>query len=1145
MNNSLPPDSSPEPSLPNRNRTIKAQPNPAPKASAVQMFAAGSVNQQSQSQPQGSPVANSIRIMSPAPPTLQRGLPTPPQATPPNVRDSNAERRSSPATSSNLKTHNPRPIHISQYQSIADWVSPEPYPDVERGDPHQAPGPGPTQNQNLTQPNSSYPPAYPRFDSQSPPKEPGVERSRVTDRTSPPKDMENGQQRRTREQQARESPQARDRQQPTSPPAPPYSQIAHSNSPDHRISPTFSAEGSVSYSPYSRDSPPVQRRVNPPINDARPLHSGITSQSPPSQTSTRTPDRDRGFIPVHEEPEDEPATSSKRPSSGRDRDSWGSTDRSLHDSQHAGSPLPSSDLNPEGNSSRYDGNHIGSGLDSRPLRRSDDASSLIDQGDLNQQRSPDESDTPRSLATGLPDDARYHQAANTSNMRPTVRTNTKPRNASGDLSGMPAINSMLDSHPQVSQSVPQTDRPPQYADNRRPPPKAQPSQPPTVPSHSQTQPSQPSPLSQPNHPTHQAPKQATRPPPTPAQPHPQRIIRPPVVPPYQYSDDLAYYDDPVSPYIQAYLQSPRPEAPIPATPYSQTTAPSPLPMLSRLYNTDGRSTMEMPPFSPIPPAGSPFPFPFSHVRRPASYSSSNPGTNPNRLSAQYDPGNPSAFLEQIARQWQTYAMNYSGGHMTDSTFSPSTTPFQPGMYQPWANWHTKRQMGTDARSIASSPSHEPVPLPVPPKKKKDKSQDLRRQTLMPRKPPPRVQSTQPRDTSPELSSSGEETAGEEDHHRGRSASRTEEYAHPLTDGEDSGGGTGDGGSTVAATEQYDWLTGPGQHDEPSIQITVMGSDDDGGIGEWVDEEDDDDSDLLELEYHPSFVKPMEKRRRKWEVGWEALCQAFQNLDRQTDATMVLLASPSHTTKLYSLQSRSVRRRPPHSPLSAHVKDLRRGFSKIALHRRNTRSHTQSLRDRFNPGIFSALSSASSVGGHGSVSGSNASAAGEGSETGGSETEHGVSGNEVELRRALSTALGSLRALGGIYEQRETRWIEEMRRLKEDRESVELLLRQVLGPTFNGFSGPPLIPGMSNGHGHGLTGLNIDLHGVGGSSPSVGGVSPIPPGFDPMGFGMMSPMPMASPPASNMTNGHVNGEGNPNRANGTGIATTNGSAPNGL
>ena len=62
--------------------------------------------------------------------------------------------------------------------------------------------------------------------------------------------------------------------------------------------------------------------------------------------------------------------------------------------------------------------------------------------------------------------------------------------------------------------------------------------------------------------------------------------------------------------------------------------------------------------------------------------------------------------------------------------------------------------------------------------------------------------------------------------------------------------------------------------------------------------------------------------------------------------------------------------------------------------------------------------------------------------------------EMDLRRALESALGSLGALSTIYDQREARWRDEMRRLNDDRERVELLLRQALGPVLpvNGHTG---------------------------------------------------------------------------------------------
>lgn len=149
----------------------------------------------------------------------------------------------------------------------------------------------------------------------------------------------------------------------------------------------------------------------------------------------------------------------------------------------------------------------------------------------------------------------------------------------------------------------------------------------------------------------------------------------------------------------------------------------------------------------------------------------------------------------------------------------------------------------DTASIHSSPSHQPIALPIPPNfstKKKDRSLHLKRQ-MYTRKPPPRVESTQPRETSPELSSSGEETAGDERLHSAVDPPSGEPPVVPSPS------------TTDVATEADD-------------------------NGDWVDEDEDDDyEDLIDLEYHPAFVKNISKRRRKWEVGWENLIQAVSFL----------------------------------------------------------------------------------------------------------------------------------------------------------------------------------------------------------------------------------------------------------------------------
>ncbi|KAH9037513.1 hypothetical protein EDB85DRAFT_2142466 [Lactarius pseudohatsudake] len=212
------------------------------------------------------------------------------------------------------------------------------------------------------------------------------------------------------------------------------------------------------------------------------------------------------------------------------------------------------------------------------------------------------------------------------------------------------------------------------------------------------------------------------------------------------------------------------------------------------------------------------------------------------------------------------------------------------------------------------------------------------------RPPPRVESTQPRDTSPELSS-GEETAGE--------STKVGEQSEPQR-----------------------FAPRPARWDESADDEDEADADD----GEWIDEdvgiEGGVADDLLQLEFHTDY---------------EALLRAFHALDRETDTTLVLLAAPSHSGKLHSVASRAVRPR-----------------------RRAWRSSS----------LLEQLSRASS--------------SRDGSPSSSSDAR------EEDLRRALDTAIGSLHALGSLYERREMRWIEEKHRLDEDKEKVQLLLKQVLG-----------------------------------------------------------------------------------------------------
>jgi hypothetical protein len=97
--------------------------------------------------------------------------------------------------------------------------------------------------------------------------------------------------------------------------------------------------------------------------------------------------------------------------------------------------------------------------------------------------------------------------------------------------------------------------------------------------------------------------------------------------------------------------------------------------------------------------------------------------------------------------------------------------------------------------------------------------------------------------------------------------------------------------------------------------------------------------------------------------------------------------------------------------------IRTAFKGIASRRNATRSRTATA------SILERLRSSASVSGDGSDS---------------SETREG------DLKRALETALGSLETLRVIYGHRVSRWEEEMGRISDERDRVELLLRQTLG-----------------------------------------------------------------------------------------------------
>jgi hypothetical protein len=544
------------------------------------------------------------------------------------------------------------------------------------------------------------------------------------------------------------------------------------NESERRDSPAFRSSlpstgdhSSSNYSQYSRDAYPSHQRIPTPplIRRASNAPEAFPLTSVPT-ANKQTPPQSRPTpdrsLPVQEEAEDDHVISNRGPS-----------------------PTPSSDVLPEGRSQRQDSTR--GGRSSRSGFLNDESETLIDQSEtlMDQDSDPqrlrdgvqedeeEEGFTPRSPSIDLKEQARSPLTVTQNGATRQTPVRTKARGGSTDQLGMRSINPAIFDPMSHSKDFNQA---PRYF---------------------------PQPLQQ------QAPVHN----------HDGYISEQNVNYGGQYPDDFEnfLYD----PYNH---RSPRPNAPVPPTPHSQTAAPSPSPLIS-----GSDSGMK------DPHPGSPYPYPFSHVRRMYNYAGTPNLTQP---PSEYDPNHPAAIQEQLAMQFQVYARN-NQAHLSDTTLSPSASPFPAVGYNPWAFVRTMGGRRIEhSMSLRSSPSHEPLSLPPPPPppplhvrgrgslKRRERSMNLRnhvRRTTA--QPPPRVESTQPRETSPEPSSSGEETAGEDRYHAG---------------------------------EDGHWVNGV---DDSS---------------DWIEEDaEPDDEDLLELEYHPSFINNVEKRRRRWETRWEALIQA--------------------------------------------------------------------------------------------------------------------------------------------------------------------------------------------------------------------------------------------------------------------------------
>ena len=262
----------------------------------------------------------------------------------------------------------------------------------------------------------------------------------------------------------------------------------------------------------------------------------------------------------------------------------------------------------------------------------------------------------------------------------------------------------------------------------------------------------------------------------------------------------------------------RPGAPIPPTPPNATT-------LSTL-------SYAPPSLSPPPPRSTPYPYsyPYQHLMHRAQ--------------------DPQQLLQHMQQQQAQQMQLLANGMQTDSTFSPSSTPYPSYDYSPFLPEHFRRPNGMDdpSMSLRSSPSHLPVNLPLFTSQRRphSKRKGLRRtrgSRELANKLPPRGESTEPRETSPE-SSDGEVEEGEFEEFNEMAAQLESSASSENVTTER--GGDGGGHSVIGEDEE-----------------------------EWVDDDEDDEDDLLHLEYHPNFVVNPDKRRKRWELKWDALVKAVR------------------------------------------------------------------------------------------------------------------------------------------------------------------------------------------------------------------------------------------------------------------------------
>ncbi|QRV72215.1 hypothetical protein RhiJN_00229 [Ceratobasidium sp. AG-Ba] len=207
---------------------------------------------------------------------------------------------------------------------------------------------------------------------------------------------------------------------------------------------------------------------------------------------------------------------------------------------------------------------------------------------------------------------------------------------------------------------------------------------------------------------------------------------------------------------------------------------------------------------------------------------------------------------------------------------------------------------------------------------------------------------------------------------------------------------------------------------------------------WLEESDDDE---LENEFHTTYYLNPAKRKRRFEQKWEQMVKLFREIDRETDATMILAAAPPDQHQTHLLLSRSILRDTDYSHTAQEARAI---FSDISIARRRERAdqlrrarqerqRKKIIDDRLNQIMIQNQERA--------AQGALERSGGVGS--GSDETSMPQPQTDEDLRLALDKAVNSLQEMRRVFEDMETRHREETNRRKEESLSIEKLLTTLL------------------------------------------------------------------------------------------------------